>query len=305
VPVPVHVPVRFAADEAGGGAVPVGAEGADAGEPQPASGMSSAAVTSGARIFTRLQYRSDVREIFFSIHTDLPREGPGDRASTRRAFSLLSPLASAARILDVGCGPGQQTIDLAALHRGSIVALDTHRPYLDALHARCVAAGVAHRVSRLRASMLAVPLAGRSVDVIWAEGSIYIVGFERGLREWRPLLKPGGCVAATHLSWLSSDIPAEPRAFWARNYPAMTTIDANLAIARACGFEVAEHFTLPESAWWDEYYDPMEARLRVLRATHRGDDEALGIIASTQAQIDLFRRFAWSYGYVFYVLRLR
>jgi hypothetical protein len=48
VPVPVHVPVRFAADEAGGGVAPVGAEGAEAGEPQPASEMSSAAVASGA-----------------------------------------------------------------------------------------------------------------------------------------------------------------------------------------------------------------------------------------------------------------
>jgi SAM-dependent methyltransferase len=245
-----------------------------------------------------------VHQIFFSIHSGLPREGPGDRASTRRAFNLLSPLAPAARILDVGCGPGQQTIDLAALHPGRIVALDTHRPYLDVLGARCVAAGIEHRVPRLRASMFAQPLAARSVDVIWAEGSIYIIGFERGLREWRPLLKPGGFIAATHLSWLSSDVPDEPRAFWARNYPALTTIDANLAIARACGFEVVEHFTLPESAWW-EYYDPMEARLRILRATHRGDDEALAIIASTQEQIDLYRGFAWSYGYVFYVLALR
>ena len=56
MPVPAHVPVRFAADEAGGGVAAVGAEGAEAGEPQPASAMSSAAVAGGARIFTRLQY---------------------------------------------------------------------------------------------------------------------------------------------------------------------------------------------------------------------------------------------------------
>jgi ubiquinone/menaquinone biosynthesis C-methylase UbiE len=246
-----------------------------------------------------------VSDIFFSIHTGLPREGPGDRASTERAFQLMTALPERARILDVGCGPGQQTIDLAGLHRGGIVAVDLHRPYLDVLRPRSLESGVAGRVSLLRASMLALPLADGSVDAIWAEGSIYIVGFERGLREWRRLLKPGGYVAATHLSWLTPDVPDEPRAFWARNYPAIATVDENLAIARTCGFVVVDRFTLPESAWWDDYYGPMERRLSALQAQPQGDAEALAVIESSRAQISLYRRFASCYGYVFYVLRAR
>jgi len=240
----------------------------------------------------------------FSIHKDLPREGPGDGASTRRAFHLLTGLPEAGRILDVGCGPGQQTIDLADLSRGSIVALDTHRPYLDVLRARAIDAGVAHRVQLLQASMFDVPLANGSVDAIWAEGSIYIIGFERGLREWPRLLRRGGYVAATHLSWLSSDVPDEPRNFWARDYPAMTTVDENLAIAQTCGFDVVGFFTLPESAWWDNYYGPMERRLASLREQHDGDGEALSVIERSQEQITLYRRFPRYYGYVFYILRI-
>ena len=303
LPVPVQVPVRLAKESAGVVVVVVGAAGADADEPQPRV-VSSAAMNSGARIFT-LEYRSNVRDIFFSIHQGLPREGPGDRASTRRAFRLIDGLSEGARILDVGCGPGQQTIDLADLHRGSIVAIDTHRPYLDALRARTLEAGVAHRVHPLHASMFAVPLADGSVDAIWAEGSIYIVGFERGLRAWKRLLKAGGCVAATHVSWLTSDVPDEPRAFWARSYPAITTVEANVSIARACGFEVVDHFTLPESAWWDNYYGPMERRIAALRGQYRGDGTALAAIENSREQIALYRRYAKFYGYVFYVLQLR
>ncbi|MGH9142183.1 MAG: class I SAM-dependent methyltransferase [Vicinamibacterales bacterium] len=243
------------------------------------------------------------RDIFFSIHHGLPREGPGDRASTERALRAMTGLPDRGWIVDVGCGPGQPTLDLATLHRGAIVAIDTHRPYLDVLRARRLDAGVAARVRPLQASMSALPLADASVDAIWAEGSIYVIGFERGLRAWKRVLKPRGYVAATHISWLRADIPDEARAFWSRAYPAMTTIEANLEMAATCGFAVLDHFTLPESAWWNEYYGPLEQRLSVLRAQHRHDDEALAVIENSQAQIDVYRRCADCYGYVFYVLR--
>ena len=58
------------------------------------------------------------------------------------------------------------------------------------------------------------------------------MGFARGLREWRALLRPEGCAAVTHLSWLLADVPDAPRQFWARHFPEMTTVDENVAIAR-------------------------------------------------------------------------
>jgi ubiquinone/menaquinone biosynthesis C-methylase UbiE len=249
--------------------------------------------------------RRRLRDVFVTIHTDLPREGPGDGASTRRAFRLLTEMPPSGRILDVGCGPGAQTVELAQVTRSSIVALDIHRPYLHELRARTADAGVSKRVHLMHASMLDVPVMSEGIDAIWAEGSIYIIGFEKGLRDWRRLLRPGGYVAATHLSWLASHVPDEPRTFWARYYPSMTTVKENANIAHACGFELIEQFTLPESAWWDDYYGPMEKRLARLREEHRGDEDALSVIETSQDQIDLYRRFAAYYGYVFYVLRKR
>jgi hypothetical protein len=61
-------------------------------------------------------------EIFWEIHSNLPREGPGDDTSTRTAFFMLTDLPKAPRILDVGCGPGMQTLSL----RGSLMALLLH-----------------------------------------------------------------------------------------------------------------------------------------------------------------------------------
>ncbi|TET24313.1 MAG: SAM-dependent methyltransferase, partial [Candidatus Bathyarchaeum sp.] len=43
----------------------------------------------------------------------LPRECPGDNESTRKAYLMLEGLPENSRILDIGCGPGMQTIELA------------------------------------------------------------------------------------------------------------------------------------------------------------------------------------------------
>ena len=72
-------------------------------------------------------------KIFWEIHTGLPREGPGDNESTRKAYRILKELPENPRILDISCGPGMQTIELAKMSGGQIVALDSHQPFLEQL----------------------------------------------------------------------------------------------------------------------------------------------------------------------------
>jgi len=153
--------------------------------------------------------------------------------------------------------------------------------------------------------MFSMPFQREAFDVVWAEGAVYVLGFDRALSEWRALLRPGGYLAATHLSWLVTDVPSEPREFWQRHYPAIRHVDENLAICGEHRFDVVNCFTLPESAWWTEYYGPIETRLATLQDTYAADDEAMREIDATREQIDLYRRFAECYGYVCYVLRLR
>lgn len=173
-------------------------------------------------------------ELFWEIHSDLPREGPGDNGSTRRAFQTLQDLHSLPvhpQIADMGCGPGMQTLELARISGGAIHALDTHQPFLDELNRRAAAAGLADRITTLNVSMAESPFEPASLDLIWSEGAIYIIGFAAGLRRWRPLLKPGGCVAVTELSWLKPAAPEQARAFWADGYPGMCSVAENLAAA--------------------------------------------------------------------------
>jgi hypothetical protein len=45
-----------------------------------------------------------------------------------------------------------------------------------------------------------VELPPGSVDLLWSEGAIYLLGFEDGLRRFRPCLAPGGLAAVTECS---------------------------------------------------------------------------------------------------------
>ena len=73
---------------------------------------------------------------FYEIYEAIPRQGPGSRESTERALRLLPTLKSHQRILDIGCGAGAQTIDLAGLTEAQIVAVDNHPPFVDQLATR-------------------------------------------------------------------------------------------------------------------------------------------------------------------------
>ena len=241
--------------------------------------------------------------VLLDIHTDLPRQGPGSAASTARAWSLVEDLPESPRFLDIGCGPGMQTLDLARLVDGEILAVDLLPAYLDELRRRTCRAGLSNRVIAQQGDMFDLQLPENSFDVVWSEGAIYIIGFERGLVEWRRLLRPGGYTCVTEISWLREDIPQKVRRFWNEEYPAMRDVPTNLAIARRAGYEVVGYFTLPEADWWDDYYLPLEKRLDMLRTRYQGDAGALAAIESTQQEIDLYRDHSDCYGYVFYVLR--
>jgi ubiquinone/menaquinone biosynthesis C-methylase UbiE len=243
-------------------------------------------------------------KVFFELHSELPREGPGDNESTAQALSLLPKLPPQPQILDLGCGPGMQTIQLAKLIDGHITAVDIHQPYLDQLHQSLEATGLGDRVKPVNADMDDLPFSTESFDVIWAEGSAYILEFSNALRKWRPLLKHPGYLVASEVSWIRPDPPQAVIDFWQDEYPNLQSVEANLSLTKSYGYVPIAHFVLPESAWWDNYYTPLESRLHQLQDQYADNPDALQVLESHQREIDLFRRYSNYYGYVFYVLEM-
>ncbi len=160
---------------------------------------------------------------------------------------------------------------------------------------------LSERITPILADMNQLPFEDQSFDLIWAEGSIYVMGMEAGLAKWRPLLRNRGYLAFTEVSWIRRDIPDEPLSFWKEVYPEIGTVTQNEQKIRRKGYELIGDFVLPESDWWQEYYRPIEAKLPRLKDRYKDDAEALEVLALEEKEIGTFRNYASYYGYVFYI----
>lgn len=240
-------------------------------------------------------------EIFFDIHRGLPRQGPGDDASTRKALSLCTALPNHPAVIDIGCGPGMQTLVLANELDGHITGVDFYPEFLYQLQASAQSAGIVHQFTLQQGDMNNLPFIANSFDLIWSEGAAYIIGISNALNTWREFLKPGGYIVITEVVWLKDNPPAEVKDFWESEYPAIGTIDALLKTFTDNNYTVIDHFTLSDAAWWDNYYTPLEAKLPGLRKKYADDAEALRVIEMDAHEIDIRRRFGEWYSYEFVI----
>ncbi len=238
---------------------------------------------------------------FLTLFDGLGQQGPGSEASTKKALSLLPALPENPRILDLGCGPGRQTVTVAKETGARVVAVDVHQPFLDQLAASAEAAGV--KVETRCQSMDQLSDPPGSYDLIWSEGAIYLMGLENALKRWRPLLAEGGLMGFTEASWLVDVPPAEALEFWVDAYPGMGSVRVNCAKIAKLGFETLETFPLLIEDWWRGYYTPLRERIEKLGAPAESWPELGEVLEATESEIELFERYHESYGYVFYLLR--
>ena len=240
---------------------------------------------------------------FEDIYADIPKLAPGTIESTRKAYKMLVDIPIRPHILDVACGTGIQTIELVKISKGMIVALDIYQPYLEILKKRAEAEGVGSRIKTRNMSMFSLDFDENSFDVIWAEASIYIIGFKKGLKQWKKLLKKSGFMVVSELAWMKESPPEEVKKYWRFEYPSMKSHKDNIAIIKKCGYLFINSFILSEADWWKNCYDPLEKKIGELQEIHQGDKENMRELNNIQKEIDLFRKYSDYYGYAFYIMK--
>ena len=187
---------------------------------------------------------------------------------TRKAFQLL-PQTDKPRILDIGCGSGVPTMELARLSNGQVTGLDINQPPLDRLARKIKKARISDRVKTLKCSILDMEFPDESFDIIWAEGSIHVIGFERGLREWKRFLKPNGFLAI---------------------HDEKGNMPEKIAQISSCGYELLDYFTLDKEIWWTEYFAPLEKLIDDAQIKYADDPKALAEVDNSQWEIDMFKK---------------
>src|SRR4030042_2146034 len=220
-----------------------------------------------------------VEEIDLQIDKDRLRDNLSKY--TRKAFAIL-PKLDKPRILDIGCGSGIPTMELARLSQGEIIGLDIDQPSLDKLTRKIEQAGLSHCVKTVNCSILNREFPDGSFDVIWAEGSIGAIGFERGLKEWWRFLKAGGFLVV---------------------HDDLENLTRKREQISQCGYELINHFVLSENIWWNEYYAPLDKKLIEIRVKHTSDQKTIAVLNDGQRDIDTFKRDPKRYRSVFFIMR--
>lgn len=231
---------------------------------------------------------------------NLDRQGPCSEEQTLKALDFCGVLPDQARMADLGCGTGGQTINLAWNTNGHITAVDLMPAFTDSLNHKIAGTKLADRITVVNGSMDDLSFDEESLDLIWSEGAIYHIGFEAGLHYWRKFLKPGGHVVVSEVSWLDGNPPVEIAGFWNDNYPGIDTIPAKVAGMQQAGYTPVAHFVMPEYCWWN-YFRPMEAHYDAFLEKYGHSDAAIGLVDSFKHEISLYEKYKNYYGYVFYI----
>ena len=236
--------------------------------------------------------------LFYEVFEGMERQGPGDEGAALRLLRGIPEGEPLARAVDMGCGTGAGALFLAERTDAAVTAIDNYRPFLDRLDAEAAEKGCGERITSREASMSEPPFEAGSLDLIWSEGSAYLMGFENALKSWCPLLREGGFLVVSEMCWFTDDRSPEAERFWSGHYPDIRTADERTAQAKALGYQVLDAFPLPQAAW-GRFFADMGERIAELRAK-RGDHR---VYRDCEEEMELFARFGEEFGYHCLLLR--
>ncbi|WP_263078014.1 MerR family transcriptional regulator [Endozoicomonas sp. Mp262] len=238
----------------------------------------------------------DYMQDFERLFSGLERFSPGSTQSSLSALKSINRQPDS--ILDIGCGPGASTLILAENTSARITALDNDHSSLKQLEQKAADRKMADQVTTCCHSMLDIPFKDHSFDLLWSEGSAYIMGFAKAVKEWRRLIKPTGHLVISELVWQEGEHPQEVKDFWQAEYPDMRDAKTRIKQAERAGYKVSSHFLLEKTAW-DNYYLPLLDRITRLKHEMAGSQA----ITDLTKEIDIYQRFGNHFGYLMLTLQ--
>ncbi|MEW8418878.1 MAG: methyltransferase domain-containing protein [Candidatus Thiodiazotropha endolucinida] len=241
-------------------------------------------------------------DLLVDLYKGNKRQGPGGDEQTKQALQLAGLVNSSQplQMADIGCGTGASTLILAEKLNATITAVDLFQDFLDVLNGDAQKRGIADKIKTLAGSMEELPFDGGSLDVIWTEGAIYNMGFAKGVEYFKQFLKSGGILAASEITWLTNERPAEIQQHWDAEYPEIASASEKIKVLEEQGFILKGYFPLPESCWVENYYTPLENNLDRFIAKHESED-ARTIVQAERTEIALYKKHGAYYSYGFYI----
>lgn len=221
--------------------------------------------------------------IKFEIQKEIDKDSFRKRLSsyTWQAYNKI-PNIKAPLILDIGCGSGIPTIDLAIQSKGKITAVDIDRKALNELKDKIKALHLSNHIKLVRCSLDKLRFKEEYFDIIWAEGSIAFIGFEQGLKEWYHFIKPGGFLV------VHDEL---------KNYHKKMSQISNL------NYTLLHHIIISEQVWLNEYFKPLEKRIKKLQTEYINNHGVIKLLAEEAYEIEKFKQTPKDFASIFYIMQ--
>ena len=243
-------------------------------------------------------------QLLIDLHKSAIRQGPGGDAETEMAIDIsMIDRSAPLKIIDIGCGTGASTLILAQLLNAQITAVDFIQDFLEVLEVRAEKMGLSEKVSTHCCSMDNLPFRDEEFDVIWSEGAIYNIGFEKGVKDWNRYLKVGGLLVVSEITWITDSRPSELQKYWDNEYPETDVASSKVCILEKNGYSPIGYFALPEHCWLENYYRPMQNRFKDFLNRNGNSEEARLIMETENREITLYEKYKTHYSYGMYIAR--
>lgn len=195
---------------------------------------------------------------------------------TKKAYMML-PDFDKPDILDIGCGTGIPTQELARLSGGYITGIDISNDHLIYFMKRALKNQGLENIKIIRASLSNLPFKAETFDIIWGEGVMASIDFREGITMWGEYLRGGGCLVL---------------------HDENSNLDNKIAIINECGYKLLNHFPLSHDVWWYEYYSPLDKLISDLK----NKNEKNPALDNDQREILMFRKNPEQFSSVYFLM---
>jgi ubiquinone/menaquinone biosynthesis C-methylase UbiE len=176
-------------------------------------------------------------------------------------------LGQAARVLDLGCGDGKYSIELARRFGFSVLGIDSYRNPGDDVRDALLDPALKDRVTFARGRAEHLPLPDDNIDLIWCRDMlVHLEDLDGVFAECRRVLRPGGYTLILHSLANATFPPTEAAWLWKTMQVVPATTDPTFfeAAFTAAGFQVARRQEVGSE--WREYREESTRQSRLLHA---------------------------------------
>jgi SAM-dependent methyltransferase len=167
--------------------------------------------------------------------------------------------------------------------------------------------GFSKRLQTHLDDMSSMPFKKKSFDIIWCEGSINYLGFEKGIKEFKKFLKHNGMIVvadyALKMDRKNNKFPQELKEYLEGFYPSIDIHENNIFSAENYNYKLIATFQVQEEAWHENYLSIIKEQCDKIESENEPSIEIKKVLKEMMLDSNMHEKYNKYYSYYFYIFQ--